>query len=177
MWFACQIKNTHSWYLIFTACPWQQWIRECASLLHYTFFACHLEKFCLVTFSLYMQYQSLFKSCGVVFKIIRLLRWAHNIPFVCVFCAKNLWWTLRVHNSVNLEDGGWDGEMYVFVHSPVQIQTRKKHQPSSITFPLYRHNVINTSWSVIMECRVIPPVFMHFDSSFHDAGAVCLLAC
>jgi hypothetical protein len=40
---ACWITkatDTHSEYVIFSAFPWQQWLRERASVLHYTYSAC-----------------------------------------------------------------------------------------------------------------------------------------
>ena len=43
MWFACWIANatdTHSEYVIVIAFAQQQWLREQASLFHYTYIAC-----------------------------------------------------------------------------------------------------------------------------------------
>ena len=41
--FACctpENTNTHTEYVIITACPWQQWLRESARILRYTYTAC-----------------------------------------------------------------------------------------------------------------------------------------
>jgi len=40
--------NTHSGCVILTAFPLQQWLHECASLLHYTFIACLFLNFPVV---------------------------------------------------------------------------------------------------------------------------------
>jgi hypothetical protein len=38
-----EATGTNTSYLILTALPRQQWLRECPSLLHYTYVACFLE--------------------------------------------------------------------------------------------------------------------------------------
>jgi len=41
--------DTDSEYVIFIAFPWQQWLHECTSVLHYTYIAC-LDIFLSVLF-------------------------------------------------------------------------------------------------------------------------------
>ena len=46
MCFACWITtatDTHVEYVIIIAFPWQQWLRERASMLRYTYTACHFQ--------------------------------------------------------------------------------------------------------------------------------------
>ena len=43
MCFACWIvraTKTHSEYVILIAFPWQQWLHECSSVLHYMYISC-----------------------------------------------------------------------------------------------------------------------------------------
>jgi hypothetical protein len=50
--------NTLSEYVLLTAFPLQQWLHECTSLLCYTYFACHVEKYwkCQHIISFYLLY-------------------------------------------------------------------------------------------------------------------------
>jgi len=35
-----EVTDTHSEYVICSAFPWQHWLRECTSVLHFTYIAC-----------------------------------------------------------------------------------------------------------------------------------------